>query len=199
MPHMKVCACGCGTQLRGPRSVWAKGHCGRGVGGYAGLPPATKTCEMCGREYSRSELRSRQSNKHWAARRFCGEACRIASRGVERYPGAQSANWIGDQAGVGAGRKRARTFYPDAPPCEVCGDERSERHHVDGDTLNNRPSNIQFLCRKHHIAAEDRMAYRRLTADQKIASDERRRDKQRIRNREYARRKAAAKRAKETT
>lgn len=55
------------------------------------------------------------------------------------------------------GRARAESLYA-IRPCEVCGREPSgrgsvERHHIDSDRLNNGPSNIRFLCRKHHIAA----------------------------------------------
>lgn len=43
-------------------------------------------------------------------------------------------------------------------PCEVCGSEKSERHHRDDNTLNNNPANIQFLCRKHHMETDGRLA-----------------------------------------
>lgn len=33
--------------------------------------------------------------------------------------------------------------------CLVCP-KRGERHHVNGDTLDNDPANVVLLCRKHH-------------------------------------------------
>lgn len=57
----------------------------------------------------------------------------------------------------GAGRKRARVLYPTPQPCEWPGCDRlGERHHIDGNTLNNYQSNIAWLCRGHHFRAEGR-------------------------------------------
>lgn len=55
------------------------------------------------------------------------------------------------------GRAIARQAYPDRP-CEVCGRVPAgrgtvDRHHRNSDRLDNSPSNIAFLCRKHHQAA----------------------------------------------
>ena len=55
------------------------------------------------------------------------------------------------------GRNRALLAFP-AQPCEICGKEPGgrgtvDRHHRDSDRLNNDPSNITFLCRRHHVAA----------------------------------------------
>jgi len=53
------------------------------------------------------------------------------------------------------GRARARAQFPPMP-CEACGacpDETLvERHHVDGDTMNNARENIRFLCKQHHVS-----------------------------------------------
>lgn len=43
-------------------------------------------------------------------------------------------------------------------PCEVCGyfvagQGQTQRHHRDGNRLNNARENIAFLCRKHHSDA----------------------------------------------
>ena len=56
------------------------------------------------------------------------------------------------------GRCRALRMYPEDVPCERCGAQHSERHHKDGDTLNNAPSNIARLCRKCHMAEDGRAA-----------------------------------------
>ncbi len=63
--------------------------------------------------------------------------------------------WKGDKASVKAGRSRALRLFP-PQPCSVCGKARAERHHLDGNTLNNDPGNIMFVCRKCHMAKDGR-------------------------------------------
>ena len=63
--------------------------------------------------------------------------------------------WKGDKASVKAGRSRALRLFP-PQPCSVCGKARAERHHLDGNTLNNEPGNIMFVCRKCHMAKDGR-------------------------------------------
>ena len=71
----------------------------------------------------------------------------------------RSPNWKGDKATVKAGRTRALRTYPTAPSeCERCGEaKRLERHHRDGDTLNNDRANIVFLCRRCHMTVDGRI------------------------------------------
>ena len=52
------------------------------------------------------------------------------------------------------GRTRAQNRYPGEIVCRICN-KPAERHHKDQNPNNNEPSNIDFLCRKHHIE-EDR-------------------------------------------
>ncbi len=71
--------------------------------------------------------------------------------------GENNPNWHGVRAQPKAGRKRAwRNFS--ARPCQVCGNTRSERHHSDGNPLNNVPENVVFLCRAHHMEVDGRMS-----------------------------------------
>ena len=56
---------------------------------------------------------------------------------------------------INAGRTRAERWYK-LKPCVRCG-EKAERHHKDGNTLNNKPENINFLCRKCHMKSDGRM------------------------------------------
>lgn len=161
--------CGCGTQLKKRNATFARGHYGRGVGGFHHLPPEEKDCEHCGRTFSRSEVAHRQSNKHWAARRFCGQLCQEGALAVfaTAQRGELHPSWKGGRVTPNSGRSRALKLYVDVEPCRLCIAEgieqvgRSERHHKDGDTRNNGASNIDWLCRTHHIRVEDRMAYRR--------------------------------------
>lgn len=56
------------------------------------------------------------------------------------------------------GRRRAQRLYKTMLPCERCGGKSYDRHHIDGNTLNNAPGNIQFLCRKCHMLEDGRLA-----------------------------------------
>jgi 5-methylcytosine-specific restriction endonuclease McrA len=48
------------------------------------------------------------------------------------------------------GHKQALKLYPEIGPCVKCGREKSERHHIDDNPLNNSPENIMPLCRSCH-------------------------------------------------
>jgi hypothetical protein len=85
--------------------------------------------------------------------------CTLSRRGGHCNGRAESnSNWKADSVNVKTGRCRAERWYL-PKPCEVCGAE-SERHHKDGNTLNNETSNIAFLCRKHHMEADGRLVRR---------------------------------------
>lgn len=62
-----------------------------------------------------------------------------------------------DSVTVMAGRRRAQRMYPVIGACIRCGAGKAERHHVDGNTLNNRSSNIAVLCRKCHMELDGRL------------------------------------------
>ncbi len=68
------------------------------------------------------------------------------------------AKHLGNAASVKAGRTRALRTFRDIGPCASCGSYLSERHHIDGNTLNNDPINIAVLCRKCHMVADGRAA-----------------------------------------
>lgn len=36
-------------------------------------------------------------------------------------------------------------------PCEICQHFPAQRHHIDGNPLNNSRKNISMLCPKHHV------------------------------------------------
>jgi len=102
-----------------------------------------------------------------ARNKYCGRRCSsLSRRGRPHSPehrknlsralsGKRNPRWKGDDVQVVAGNHRARSMYP-LEPCEICGSEKSERHHVDGNPMNNTQSNIQFLCRKHHMRVDGR-------------------------------------------
>ena len=72
-------------------------------------------------------------------------------RGVNHY------RWTGDSATQNAGRCRARRLYPALSPCIKCNSVDSERHHIDGNTLNNEPNNIMWLCTWCHMELDGRL------------------------------------------
>ncbi len=70
--------------------------------------------------------------------------------------GADHHAWKGDDVSEKGGRTRALRSF-DAQPCESCGAEKTDRHHKDGNTANNAPENIVFLCRRCHMEADGRL------------------------------------------
>lgn len=72
--------------------------------------------------------------------------------------GELNPRWGGDSIKPSNGRCRARRMYP-LQPCHICG-RVAERHHKDGNTLNNESGNIDFLCRRHHMIIDGRMTRR---------------------------------------
>jgi 5-methylcytosine-specific restriction endonuclease McrA len=70
---------------------------------------------------------------------------------VAANSGENRCNWLGDNATQRAGRARALRKYKTIGPCEDCGSEKSERHHRDGNALNNSPENMEALCKKCHM------------------------------------------------
>ena len=69
--------------------------------------------------------------------------------------------WKGDQAKKNSGHKRAhRKFDLTNAVCRIgvgCS-KRLERHHIDGNPLNNEPENIDILCTRHHQEIDGRRA-----------------------------------------
>lgn len=133
----------CGQQWNSPRK-WKK-H-----------PRVLVTCFICGVEFMRKQSHVDMGYAH----HLCGPKCHgIYSRSL--YTGAGGPSWKGDNAKKDSGGARARRHVP-TKPCELCGAE-SQRHHKDENTLNNDPSNIAFLCAKHHSMAHPRAKGFRLT------------------------------------
>jgi formylmethanofuran dehydrogenase subunit E len=57
---------------------------------------------------------------------------------------------------VHTGHQRAQRLFP-MKACENCGSAGRDRHHRDGNTLNNDPANIAILCRRCHQAEDGRL------------------------------------------
>ncbi len=109
-------------------------------------------CLDCGKERWVRYIHGEPNSKRC---RQCGGRRR---RGRNGY-GEGNSNWRGGDAKATTGQDRARRMFPSPLPCSVCGG-KSERHHKDGDTLNNESSNIAWLCRRHHMIADGRILRR---------------------------------------
>jgi uncharacterized protein YlaI len=72
---------------------------------------------------------------------------------------AAAPQWKADDVGINSARNRAFHAYSlDGVSCERCEQQPAiDRHHVDGNTINNDPSNIQFLCRRCHMEVDGRL------------------------------------------
>lgn len=72
--------------------------------------------------------------------------------------GERNPMWKGDNIDPKEGRGRAERMYPQQP-CRICS-KKGERHHKDDNPLNNEPSNIDWLCKQHHMEADGRLERR---------------------------------------
>ena len=76
--------------------------------------------------------------------------------------GERHGHWKGAAALEGSKRVRAQRAYDLAGvTCEYsggCSKRAAERHHGDGDPGNNDRSNVAFLCRRHHMLIDGRLA-----------------------------------------
>jgi hypothetical protein len=68
-----------------------------------------------------------------------------------------NGHWKGDAVSVDAARDRLKRRMPIQGPCVECGAKAHDRHHKDGNTRNNDPSNIAQLCRRCHMRADGRL------------------------------------------
>ena len=57
-----------------------------------------------------------------------------------------------------SGRQRAERMYSSLGMCQECGERPAiDRHHKDGNTTNNDPANVLFVCRSCHMKLDGRM------------------------------------------
>lgn len=129
------CGCGCGEDAR-PGRRYILGHNALGVK----RPPRPRQLCACG----------------------CGY---LAGKGIRTKfipghdpedPKREVASTIQDQW---KGYNHAHRYIPCADRCEKCGSDGDgwiDRHHIDGNQLNNDPSNIAFVCRQCHTEAHSR-------------------------------------------
>jgi hypothetical protein len=70
----------------------------------------------------------------------------------EAKKGERNPNWKGNNVNVKSGRDRAERKYP----CP----KGTERHHVDGNPLNNLSENVLFVTRREHMILDGRIERR---------------------------------------
>lgn len=123
-----------------------------------------KLCECgCGRPTSiaKCSCKSRGMVKGCGVRFIKGHGFKGRHQTEEAKAGIRSGmlgvHWKGDNASQGQGNIRAIKLFPILGKCELCERNATDRHHKDGNTLNNEPTNIQRLCRKHHIFLDGRL------------------------------------------
>jgi len=75
-----------------------------------------------------------------------------------KFRGSKSPSWKGNKATRGTGHSRAIKLFRILKACERCGGKKNlERHHKDGNPLNNHKSNIAILCHVCHMTIDGRM------------------------------------------
>jgi hypothetical protein len=115
-------------------------------------PP--RSCGTCGRQLERKRYNGRLEDFGVFLRRsYCDEAC-ASSRLVGRWkPEVQPKE----------GRYRARTLVTKTA-CENCGKATAlDVHHRNHDPLDNRPENLEVLCRGCHLRESYAMGSHRPT------------------------------------
>jgi len=101
-----------------------------------------------GLQKPKSQYPNRQGNTTYKSLSFkTKEKIRKAKLGENNW------RWKGNNASQRAGNLRAKRRFK-AEKCEACGitTGRIERHHIDGNTLNNSVDNIKILCDACHKA-----------------------------------------------
>lgn len=117
-------------------------------------------CTQCGKEINRR--RRYHYKNHFCNKRCMGDWMKAHPEALSGGPkpenvrGPKNPNWGGGDVLRAAGNLRARRWFA-LKPCQICGAEKSERHHVDANPLNNAPENIMFLCRRHHMQIDGRL------------------------------------------
>ena len=100
--------------------------------------PMKKNCLLCGGEMIQPRWRNGSLDSLFKNRKFCSIKC---------YASWVEAKNLCTKAG---GRKRAQRKYT-LTACVDCGEKKFlQRHHKDGNPLNNSSENIKILCRSCH-------------------------------------------------
>lgn len=110
-------------------------------------PTPERCCEFCGARLERKRFSNGvlESLLHFGRRKFCGRVC-MAKAFDQRHTGT---SW-------GAEHKEARQAVGPGP-CERCGRPNAlDVHHRNEDWHDNRPENLERICRSCHNLAHGR-------------------------------------------
>lgn len=127
-----ACGCGCGQVVKTPGAQFAGNHWIR----------------------SRPEHISRMH----AAQRGKKHSEEFKLRLREMRLGEQNPRWKGGavKSPEAAGRRRAKYRFQ-ITSCADCGAAGRDRHHIDGNPLNNNSENVVCLCRRCHMRRDGRL------------------------------------------
>lgn len=124
-------------------------------------------CKTCGKRFytKPSLIRLRNGGQH------CSRACKHADPNAYRR-GEEHHSWAGDAVTVMSGRQRAQRLYP-IGLCERCGNDlAADRHHIDANTRNNAPENVEALCRRCHMETDGRLERLRFAQRRKLTPEQ---------------------------
>jgi len=108
-------------------------------------PDPEKYCENCATRLERKRLRSGvlESLLHFSRRKYCGRLCMAAA--FDARP-SKSSGWS-------TTHYHARKLVPSGS-CVICAASSArDVHHIDGNHMNNEPSNLERICRSCHNRA----------------------------------------------
>lgn len=106
-------------------------------------PTPERFCAHCGKRMERKRMSNGEivSLLHFNRQKYCDRRCMVQAWLKRELPPTNARNG------------RARAQHRMSPgPCEVCGSQNAiDVHHRDKDTNNNRPENLQRICRSCHV------------------------------------------------
>ena len=140
------------------KTIWIKkSHAEKGWGKYCSKKCQAKiqvngkwlACDYCGKKIYRTpgDLRKSKSKKF-----FCSVSCHCSWENENVRCGENAPNWVSGQAVYRVLLKRCGKDQK----CRMCGisDKRVlVVHHVDSNRHNNKPENLEWLCRNCHCIA----------------------------------------------
>ena len=115
-------------------------------------PP--RSCAICGRPLERKRYNGRLEDFGvFLRRKFCDERCASLRLVGSWKPDAQPKE----------GRYRARTLVQKVACDRCCSRKNLDVHHRNHDPLDNRPANLEVLCRGCHLRESYAMGHHRPT------------------------------------
>jgi len=147
MPIQKCKICGKGfyTKPFHMKKGWGK-YCSIGCRTEAQFKGKWVECDYCGKRIWRTprDFRKSESKKF-----FCSVACHCSWENINNRCGENAPNWIAGQSVY----RRLLKRYGKPEKCRRCGisDKRVLIvHHRDSNRKNNKPQNLEWLCRNCH-------------------------------------------------